>query len=53
MRGRPSSVLGSRHVKTLERKKLYEYMTNLYGWSLSHFLPTGVFQENEFTKANE
>ena len=25
-------------------------MTNLYGWRMSHYLPTGDFHENEFKK---
>ena len=28
-------------------------MTNLYGWGMSQYLPTGDFHEIEFTKRNE
>ena len=36
----PSSCMGNRHKKEGERKTLYEDMENLYGWSMSQYLPT-------------
>ena len=45
MRGGPSACMGSRYVKRGERKIVYENVTNLYGWSMSQYLPTGDFRE--------
>ena len=45
IRGRPSSCMGNRYVKRSERKIVYEDMNNLYGWSMSQYLPTGDFRE--------
>ena len=44
MRGGPSSCVGSRYVKRGERKIVYEDLNILYGWSMSQYLPTGVFR---------
>ena len=52
MRGGPSSCMGSRYVKRGERKIVYEDMTNLYGWSMSQYLPTGDFREIEVTRSS-
>ena len=52
MRGGPSSCMGNRYVKTGERKKVYEDMNNLYGWSMSQYLPTGDFREIEVTRSS-
>ena len=52
MRGGPSACMGNRYVKRGERKIVYEDMNNLYGWSMSQYLPTGDFQEIKVTKSN-
>ena len=52
MRGRPSACMGRRYVKRGERKRVYEDMNNLYGWSISQYLPTGDFHEIKVTKSN-
>ena len=44
--------MGNRYVKRGERKIVYEDMTNLYSWSMSHYLPTGVFREIKVTKSS-
>ena len=44
--------MGSRYVKRGERKIVYEDMNNLYGWSMSQYLPTGDFHEIKVTKGN-
>ena len=51
MRGGPSSCMGNRYVKRGERKIVYEDMNNLYGWSMSQYLPTGDFYEIEVTRS--
>ena len=51
MRGGPSSCMGSRYVKRGERKIVYEDMNNLYGWSMSQYLPTGDFREIKVTRS--
>ena len=52
MRGGPSACMGSRYVKRGERKKVYEDMTNLYGWSMSQYLPTGDFREIKVSRSS-
>ena len=52
MRGGPSSCMGNRYVKRGERKLVYEDMNNLYGWSMSQYLPTGDFREIKVTRRN-
>ena len=52
MRGGPSSCMGNRLVKRGERKIVYEDMDNLYGWSMSQYLPTGDFREIEVTRSS-
>ena len=52
MRGGPSSCMGNRYVKRGERKLVYEDMNNLYGWSMSQYLPTGDFREIKVTRSN-
>ena len=52
MRGGPSSCMGNRYVKRGERKIVYEDMNNLYGWSMSQYLPTGDFREIEVTRSS-
>ena len=52
MRGGPSACMGRRHVKRGERKIVYEDMTNLYGWSMSQYLPTGDFHEVKVTRSS-
>ena len=52
MRGGPSTCMGSRYVKRGEQKIVYEDMSNLYGWSMSHFLPTGDFREIKVTRSS-
>ena len=50
MRGGPSPCMGNRYEKRGERKLVYEDMNNLYGWSMSQYLPTGHFRENKVTR---
>ena len=52
MRGGPSACMGRRYVKRGERKILYEDLNNLYGWSMSQYLPTGDFREINFTRSS-
>ena len=52
MRGEPSACMGSRYVKRGERKILYKDLNNLYGWSMSQYLPTGDFREIKVTRSN-
>ena len=52
MRGGPSACMGNRYVKRGERKIVYEDMTNLYGWSMSQYLPTGDFREIKVTRSS-
>ena len=49
MRGGPCSCMGNRYVKRGERKIVYEDMNNMYGWSMSQYLPTGNFREVQVT----
>ena len=49
MRGGPSACMGNRYVKRGERKIVNEDLNNLYGWSMSQFLPTGDFREIKVT----
>ena len=51
MRGGPSACMGNRYVKRGERKIVYEDMNNLYGWSMSQYLPTGDFGEIKVTRS--
>ena len=52
MREGPSACMGNRYAKRGERKIVYEDMTNLYGWSMSQYLPTGDFREIKVTKSS-
>ena len=52
MRGGPSSCMGNRCVKRGHRKIVYEDMKNLYGWSMSQYLPTDNFREIKVTKSS-
>ena len=52
MRGGPSACMGNRYVKRGERKILYEHLNNLYGWSVSQYLPTGDSREIKVTRSN-
>ena len=52
MRGWPSSCMGNRNIKRGERKIVYEDMNNLYGCSMSQYLPTGDFREVKVTKSS-
>ena len=52
MRGGPSACMGNRYVKRGERKIVYEDLNNLYGWSMSQYLPTGDFREIKVTRSN-
>ena len=52
MRGGPSSCMGNRYVKRGERKILYEDLNNLYGWSMSQYLPTEGFREIKVTRSS-
>ena len=51
MRGGPSACMGNRYVTRGERKILYEDLNNLYGWSMSQYLPTGDFREIKVTRS--
>ena len=52
MRGGPSACMGNRYVKKGERKIIYEDLNNLYGWSMSQYLPTGDFREIQVTRSS-
>ena len=52
MRGGPSACMGNRYVKSGERKIVYEDMTNIYGWSMSQYSPTGDFREIKVTRSS-
>ena len=52
MRGGPSSCMGNRYVKRGERKIVYEDKNNLYGWSMSQYLPSGDFREIKVLRSN-
>ena len=52
MRGGPSACMGNRYVKRGERKIVYEDLNNLYGWSMSQYLPTEEFREIKVTRSN-
>ena len=52
MSGGPSSCMGNRYVKRGDRKIVEEDMNNLYGWSMSQYLPTGDFREIKFTRSS-
>ena len=52
MRGGPSACMGSRYVKRGERKTVDEDLINLYGWSMSQYLPTGDFREIKVTRSS-
>ena len=52
MRGGPSACMGCRYVKRGERKIVYEDLNNLYGWSMSQYLPTGDFREIKVTRSS-
>ena len=52
MRGGPSACMSNRYVKRGERKTLYEDLNNLYGWSMSQYLPTGDFREIKVTRSS-
>ena len=46
------ACMGGCYIKKGERKIVYEDMNNLYGWSMSQYLPTGDFHENKVTRSN-
>ena len=52
MRVGTSSCIGNRYVKRGGRKIVYEDMNNLFGWSMSQYLPTGDFREIEVTRSS-
>ena len=52
MRGGPTSCMGNRYVKKGERNIVYEDLNNLYGWSVSQYLPAGDFCEIKFTRSS-
>ena len=52
LRGGPNSCMGNRYVKKGERKIVYEDVNNLYGSSMSQYLPTGDFREIKVTRSN-
>ena len=52
MRGGSSSCMGNRYVTRGDRKIVYEDMNILYGWSISQYLPTGVFREIKVTRSS-
>ena len=51
-RGGPNSCMGNRYVKRGERRIVYEGMNNLYGWSMSQYLPTGGFRDIKVTRSS-
>ena len=52
MRGGPSSCMGNRYVKRRDTKRVFEDLNNLYGWSMSQYLPTGDFHEIKVTRSS-
>ena len=52
MRGGPSACMGNRYVKRGKSKILFEDLNNLYGWSMSQYLPTGGFHEIKVTRSS-
>ena len=48
MQGVLSSCMGNRHVKRGERKLIFGDLNNLCGWSMSQYLPKGVFHESKY-----
>ena len=49
IRGGISSVMGPRYIESDENTKLlYIDANNLYGWAMSHYLPTGDFKKIKF-----
>ena len=44
--------MGNRYVKRGKRKIVYEDMKNLYGRSMSQYLPTGDFREIKVTRSS-
>ncbi len=52
MRGGPSACMGRRYVIRGGRKIVYEDLNNLYGWSMSQYLPTGDFREILVTRSS-
>ena len=52
MRGGPSSSMDNRYVKRGGRKIVDVDMNNLYGWSMSQYLPTGDFREVKVTRSS-
>ena len=44
--------MDNRCVERGERKTVCEDMNNLYGWSMSQYLPTEDFHENKVTKSS-
>ena len=52
MRGGPSACMGNRYVKRGERKIVYEDMTNLFGWSMSQYLPIGDLRETKVRRSS-
>ena len=52
MRGGPISCVGNRHVKRGDRKKVYEDINNLDGWSMPQCLPIGGFREIKVTRSS-
>ena len=51
-RGGPSACMGNGYVKRGERRIVYEDMTNLFGWIMSQYLPTGDFREIKVTRSS-
>ena len=51
MRGGSRACMGNSYVKRGEREIVYEDMTDLYGWSMSQYLPTGDFREIKVTRS--
>ena len=52
IRGGISSVMGDRFVESNENKQiLYIDASNLYGWAMSQYLPTGTFEKLEIPRS--
>ena len=51
-RGGPSSCMGNRYVERGERKIVYKDLNNLFGWSMSQYLPSRGFREIEVTRSS-
>ena len=54
IRGGIASLMGPRYIESDENTKLlYIDANNFYGWSMSHYLPTGDFKTIKFLENDD